>query len=111
MSRRFIRVAMRVMPLFGRDPHKFGRNGDIDLATLAGDDFPIHATIDYSQTAQLKAEASACHASQGGIGMTRGLIGWAARITGHKDSFMRAYPIPTNGMRERDLFEGVEQVE
>ncbi len=107
MSRRFIRVAIRLMPLFGRDPHKFGRNGDVDLATLAGDDFPIHATINYSKTAQIKAEASACHASQGGLGMTRGLMGWAVRLTGNKDSFMRAYPPQTNGRRERDLFEGI----
>ncbi len=108
MSRRFIRVALRIMPLLGRDPHKFGRNGDIDLTSLAGDDFPIHATIDYSKAAQLKAEASACHASQGGLGMTRGLMGWAARITGHRDTFMRAYPSLTNGKREHDLFEGIK---
>ncbi len=101
MSRRFIRVAMRLMPLFGKNPHKFGRNGDIDLTTLAGDDFPINATIDYRQVAQLKAEASACHASQGGVGMTQGIIGWAARITGSKDAFMRAYPSPVNGHREQ----------
>jgi N-acetyl-1-D-myo-inositol-2-amino-2-deoxy-alpha-D-glucopyranoside deacetylase len=107
MSRRLIRVAMRIMPLFGRNPHKFGRNGDIDLASLAGNDFPIHATIDYRQTAQLKAEASACHASQGGVGMTRGVIGWATRLTGHKDTFMRAYPTPVDGKRERDLFDGI----
>jgi LmbE family N-acetylglucosaminyl deacetylase len=108
MSRRLIRVVMRIMPLFGRDPHKFGRNGDIDLATLAGDDFPIHATIDYKRVAQLKAEASACHASQGGVGMTQGIMSWAMRITGSKDAFMRAYPPPVNGHRERDLFEDID---
>lgn len=108
MSRRLIRVAMRLMPLFGRDPHKFGRNGDVDLTTLAGDDFPIHATVDYSRTARLKAEASACHASQGGAGMTRGIMGWAVRLTGNKDSFMCAYPPQADGKRERDLFEGIK---
>ena len=109
MSRRLIRVATRIMPLFGKNPHKFGRNEDIDLTTLAGDDFPIHATIDYRQVAQLKEEASACHASQGGVGMTQGVIGWATRITGRKDTFMRAYPAPVNGHQERDLFEGINQ--
>jgi N-acetyl-1-D-myo-inositol-2-amino-2-deoxy-alpha-D-glucopyranoside deacetylase len=108
MSRRFIRVAIKVMPIFGRDPHKFGRNGDVDLASLAGDDFPVHAAIDYRRVSRLKAEASACHASQGGMGMTQGIMSWFMRLTGSKDLFMRAYPPPTNGHRESDLFEGID---
>jgi LmbE family N-acetylglucosaminyl deacetylase len=107
ISRRLVRAVIHFMPLFGRDPHKFGRNGDVDLVALTGDEFPVHATIDYSPVARRKAEASACHASQGGVGMTQGLIGWAMRFTGARESFMRAYPPPVNGKREHDLFAGV----
>jgi LmbE family N-acetylglucosaminyl deacetylase len=108
ISKGLIRLATRIMPFFGKDPHKFGRNGDIDLAVLAGEDFPVHATVDYSQAARLKAEASACHASQGGPAMTQGIMGWAALITGSKDTFMRACPPPVAGQRERDLFAGIQ---
>jgi N-acetyl-1-D-myo-inositol-2-amino-2-deoxy-alpha-D-glucopyranoside deacetylase len=107
MSKRLIRLATRIMPFFGKDPHKFGRNGDIDLAVLAGEDFPVHATINYSPAARLKAEASACHASQGGPAMTQGIMGLAARITGSWDTFMRASPPPVAGQREHDLFAGI----
>jgi LmbE family N-acetylglucosaminyl deacetylase len=31
----FLKAATRFMPLFGRDPRKFGRNGDINLEELA----------------------------------------------------------------------------
>ena len=40
-GRRFLRLAVRAMPLLGRDPHRFGRNGDIDLAEIAAQDFPL----------------------------------------------------------------------
>ena len=65
-SRRFLRAALRVMPLFGFDPHHFGRNKDIDLASLAVEDFPTHAYIDFREVAEAKDKASACHASQEG---------------------------------------------
>ncbi len=105
-GRRFLRLAVRVMPLLGRDPHRFGRNGDIDLAEIANSDFPLHAFIDFRQVAEAKARAAACHASQGGP-PTSGLMGWFFRLAGGNETFTRAYPPPTPGLRETDLFEGV----
>jgi LmbE family N-acetylglucosaminyl deacetylase len=107
ISRQFLRMAVWVMPLMGRDPHKWGRNGDIDLASLAKDEFPVHAVVDFRPVAELKREASLCHASQGGSAMVRGLMGWVMRMGGARETFMRAYPPPQNGRKERDLFAGV----
>ncbi len=107
LSRRFLRMALNVLPLFGKDPHKWGRNGDIDLVSLAKDDFPIHAVIDFAPVRELKKEASLCHESQGGSAMVRGVMGWVLRRSGTKETFMRAYPSPAPKNREYDLFAGV----
>jgi len=106
LPRRALRWAVRLMPLFGKDPHRWGRNQDIDLTRLVDQDFSVHAVIDYQAVRERKAQASACHASQGGSGMLRGLMGWMVRLGGRRDSYMRAYPPPADGLRrERDLFE------
>ena len=83
---------VRLMPLIGRDPHKFGINQDIDLTEIAFVDFPVHAVVDYRPVATIRDEASACHASQGGLQMSRGLFGLLRRWFGYRDQFMRAYP-------------------
>ena len=110
--KKFLRLAVRVLPLFGKDPHRFGRNEDIDLAALVEEgDFPINAVINIRSVEDLKDEASACHASQidGRISQMR-LVSWLMRRASRKELFMRAYPPPEAGIRERDLFEGVEVV-
>ncbi len=104
LSRRFLRMAVRLMPLFGKNPHKWGINGDVDLASLAEVDFPTHTAVNFNDVKEAKLAAAACHASQGGMGMSRGLMGWVTRLAGHKETFMRAFPPPTPGLRERDLF-------
>jgi N-acetyl-1-D-myo-inositol-2-amino-2-deoxy-alpha-D-glucopyranoside deacetylase len=106
-SRRFMRLAVRLMPLLGMDAHHFGRNKDIDLASLAVEDFPIHARIDFREVADLKDEATACHASQQGPRMSGGIAGWAFRLLGNRETFMRVYPEPGVRLRERDLFAGL----
>jgi LmbE family N-acetylglucosaminyl deacetylase len=108
IPRRFLRWAVRLLPLFGKDPHHWGRNGDVDLASLAVEDFPVHAMVDISAVQELKTEASLCHESQGGSGMVRGLMGWLGRIGGSREAFMRAYPEPDRKVHEKDLLSGVE---
>jgi LmbE family N-acetylglucosaminyl deacetylase len=105
-DRRFLRLAVRMLRLFGRDPTRFGRNADIDLADIASQDFPSHARIDFRRVADAKARAAACHASQGGP-PTAGIMGWFFRLTGGRETFMRAHPPAPPGLRERDLFAGV----
>ncbi len=92
IPRGFLKFAVRMIRLFGGDPTKWGRNKDIDLASLAEVDFPTHVTVDYTPVSGKKTLASACHASQGGMAMRRGVIGWVFRMLGEKDTFMRAYP-------------------
>jgi len=92
IPRGFLKFAVRLIRLFGGDPSKWGRNKDIDLASLANVDFPTHARIDYTRVSEKKTLASACHASQGGSQMRRGVIGTIFRLLGEKDTYMRAYP-------------------
>jgi LmbE family N-acetylglucosaminyl deacetylase len=110
MPRGMLRLAVHFLPLFGLDPHRFGRNQDIDLAALVEeDDFPVHAEIDVRSVAPQHETATACHASQlGGGPPRRGPMSWLMRRFGRKEQFMRAYPPAEKGLHERDLFKGVE---
>ena len=108
ISRRFIRVAVRLIRLFGKDPSRWGENNDIDLTSLAIDDYPINAMINYRVVERRKQAASFCHASQGGAGLAKGPLGWIARLVGGKDHFMRAFPPPKPGNCESDLFDGIQ---
>jgi LmbE family N-acetylglucosaminyl deacetylase len=114
-SRAFLKLAARVLPLFGRDAHKFGRNGDIDLISLTNVEFPTHAVIEVKGEPLLrKQKASECHKSQLASGPPRsGPMGLLMRLVGFsadRDSFMRAYPAVPEGekLRETDLFAGVK---
>lgn len=102
----FLKWMTRMMPLMGKDPTKWGRNGDINLKELADVEFPVHVRVDIRSVAEIKRQASAQHASQGGVGMRRGLMGFITRAFGEKEDYMRAYPPVKNGRNRiaRDLF-------
>jgi LmbE family N-acetylglucosaminyl deacetylase len=104
--RRLLRMVTRLMPLFGRDPRKWGRNGDIDMVSIAEVDFPTHARIDIRRVAEIKAAAGACHASQGGMQMRRGWMALLSKAVGNHEDYMQAYP-PVNGKRriKKDLLQ------
>lgn len=104
-----LRFAVSILPLLGKDPRRFGRNSDIDLVSLVRQgDFPVHARIDYRAVAALKDAASLCHASQlDGPSLRRGPMRWAQVLFGQKDYFMRAFPPAEPGLREKDLFAGI----
>jgi LmbE family N-acetylglucosaminyl deacetylase len=111
MPKTLIRIAVRLAPLLGMDPHHFGSNRDIDLATVVAEgDFPTHARINCRGVAKIRDEATACHTSQlGGGGMNqRGPVAFLRRLLGSNEMFMRAVPIAKKGLREKDLFEGVQ---
>ncbi len=105
---RLLRWVTRLMPIFGVDPSRFGRNKDVDLKALVEFDFPIHSRVKISAVSEVKVEAGACHASQGGGGMTRGWMGFFTRAFGESENYMRAYP-PVNGNHRitSDLFDGI----
>lgn len=103
----FLRMAVFMSRLVGQDPRRFGRNHDIDLQAIAEVSFPTHAVINYREVAQLRDEASECHASQGGRQMSRGIQGWIRRLFSANETYMRAYPPGVNGVKEKDLFAGI----
>jgi LmbE family N-acetylglucosaminyl deacetylase len=101
-----LRAAVRLMPLFGKDPTKFGRNGDINMKELAEVSFPVHVRLNVRSAVDAKRRASECHASQGGIQMRRGLMGFISKIFGEKEDYMQAYPPVVEPFRRRyDLFD------
>ncbi|HEX7555375.1 MAG TPA: PIG-L family deacetylase [Leptolinea sp.] len=107
ISRGFLRFAVSMMRLIGRDPRKFGTNKDIDMAAIAEVEFPITTRINCREVAEIRDAASACHASQGGTSMSGGIVGWFRRMFGSDEVYMRAEPPFVGKQPERDLFEGV----
>lgn len=105
-----MKLAVRLMPLFGQDPKRFGRNKDIDLTKVTAVNYRVNAEVRLSrQAVKRRNEASACHASQGG-GRSRStafrLLGFFENLRGIRDSFMRIYPLPGK-KREKDLLAGL----
>jgi N-acetyl-1-D-myo-inositol-2-amino-2-deoxy-alpha-D-glucopyranoside deacetylase len=80
MPNGLLKFAVKVLPLLGKDPHKFGSNGDIDLVPIAEVDFPTNARIDIRSVLKKKEQAGACHASQGGGRMGGGMISFLMRL-------------------------------
>ncbi|MDP6221748.1 MAG: PIG-L deacetylase family protein [Dehalococcoidales bacterium] len=106
-SRRFLKVAVKLLPLFGQDPHRLGSNKDIDVTSLAEIEFPIHATISLTKQAiETRGRAVICYVSQRPRRAT--LFRIIERLPGQRDLYMRAYPPPDTRRREGDLFEGVQ---
>ena len=112
IPRHFIRFNIRLLRMLGKDPSKYGKNQDIDLTQLAEDDFPVHVRISYGPHNTAKLAASACHASQGGMGLTRGPMRLIAWLLGRRaeDQFMQAYPPPgeNQASQKDDLFAGFD---
>ena len=106
--RGFIRMAVRLLKLFGQDPTQFGKNKDINLELLAGDeDYPAHVQVNYRSVVHLKEQAHACHASQYNFGGQSPLVvRLFRRLASGKDSFTRAYPPAQDDFRVKDLFAG-----
>jgi LmbE family N-acetylglucosaminyl deacetylase len=105
MPNGLLKFAVKFLPLIGKDPHKFGSNGDIDLVPIAEVDFPTHARIDIRSVLKKKEKAGACHASQGGGRMGGGIVSLLMRLFSGTESFMRAYPPVSEGEKVvKDLF-------
>jgi LmbE family N-acetylglucosaminyl deacetylase len=108
--RRLMKIAVRLMPLFGQDPHHFGRNKDVDLTEMMGIEHPVHAVISLQKRSiDLRKKAIACHASQSSGEGRPGpfnILGIVEKVMGSKAYYMRAFP-PATRHREKDLFEGI----
>jgi len=103
-----LKAAVFLMPLFGKDPTKFGRNGDINMKELADVTFPIHVRVNVRSAVDAKRRASECHASQGGMQMRRGIMGFITKLFGEREDYMQAYPpVREPFKRKDDLFDGI----
>ena len=106
MPHGFLKVAVFLLRLFGRDPCHFGRNGDINLVSIAKESFPVHARINIRSVWEEKDQAGACHSSQGGRSLRSGLLGTFQRLFATHETFMRSFPaFPEGGKPVRDLFQ------
>ena len=107
-DKRLLKLIVRLMPLWGKDPTAIGRNKDIDLVEISQWDTPVHARIDVAEYLAQKHQASIAHASQysGGPAFVRVLPPFLRRRFLATDSYTRAYPEPTSVI-ETDLFEGI----
>ena len=110
MPKSSVRFAVFWMKVLGKDPHKVGRNKDIDLVEIASQSFPVHVKINYKQVYEQREQAAACHASQGGGKKPFGLSAWLMRILSRPvDRFMQGFPEPGLSPRvEKDLFWGMD---
>jgi LmbE family N-acetylglucosaminyl deacetylase len=100
MSRRTMKLAVRLLPLFGYDPHKFGRNQDIDLVQISSWFVPITAKINVRPYLPDKERASACHQSQRPPSQQGNFItALAFRRAQNTETFSRLYPPVKRGER------------
>jgi LmbE family N-acetylglucosaminyl deacetylase len=101
-----VRLGVKLMPLLGQDPARFGRNKDLNLRQVAAWDVPTTAEIDTRAVAEVKTRASACHASQQQPpGRSNFVMRMFFRRYAGREFFSRVYPVPQAGTaRETDLF-------
>lgn len=107
---RFLKTAIRVMRLMGRDPAKFGQNNDVDLVRAAREITPITATVNSRTLLKAKEAAWNSHASQQS---GRGAFAWMPAFVRSRmqanEHFTRVEPPPRPGEPpETDLFAGID---
>ena len=95
--------------LAGKDPRRFGQNGDVDHVRAAEQAGRITARLDNRAYAVAKERASACHRSQGGGGGPYARLPrrWRYRFSGEEYFARIMPPSPFGAPPETDLFAGV----
>ncbi len=102
--RKFMRMVIKLMPLVGKDPTKFGKNGDINFVEIMQTDFPIHVRIHYGKYTTIREKASACYRSQGGDQQSGFFIAWLERLFSSTEGYMQYYPEPHTSRIRKDFF-------
>lgn len=100
--KRWLKIMVRLMPLFGRDPHRYGQQQDVDLVKIASWNVPPTAKIAVGAYLPVKDRAIASHASQQPLVQSRNR--WLSALLRQMESvefFSRLYPAISAG-------EGVE---
>ena len=106
VSKKLMKVFVKLLKLAGKDPSAFGKNKDININSFANAEFPMHVQIKTGKYQKQRKMAAACHLSQG-AGKFGGRITSALMdIFNNKESFMQAYPpLPNTGRIRNDLFD------
>ncbi len=108
IPRAFIKMAVLLIRLTRGNPKAFGANKDIDLVSIAKENFPVHAVINYQPVREIRDRAAACHVSQGGAQVAKGVQAWLRKYFQSNELFMQAYPEPAKNTRVKDLFQSVD---
>ena len=106
------KLFVKLMPLIGRDPEKFGRNQDVNLREIVEHDYPPTTHIDVWPYQDVKRRAAQCHTSQftSGPGMFTRLPRFVQRRMLGYEHFRRVEPgLDGQRLKEGDLFEGVNE--
>ncbi|MDL1885501.1 GlcNAc-PI de-N-acetylase [Anaerolineae bacterium CFX8] len=105
-SKSLLKIIVRLMPLFGRDPRRHGQNQDVDLVRIASWDIPTTARIHVRHYLPAKDRAKAAHASQQPLTQSKnGLLNIFMRWVETKETFSRLYPpVGQNEVMEYSLF-------
>ncbi len=106
----FLRFAVRLLPLFGRDPRRFGRNaGHRPGGAGGGGKFPRARRHRLWPGLRAQAGGFRLPPEPGGRAclLRSGPVRWLEYLVGRKEYYMRAYPPAPEGLKEKDLFEGV----
>jgi mycothiol S-conjugate amidase len=106
---RFLKIAVVVMRLLGRDPRHFGENGDVDMVRAAEEATPPTTVIACGAYREQILRAWRCHASQGaGMAWVERFPDRLQRFFIGRQEFTRVIPPPRRpGVHEHDLFAGV----
>lgn len=92
IPKRWFKLGVRLLRLFGQDPRRFGRNHDIDLVRIASWEVPVTTRVDVRRYVAVKQRASACHASQLPLGRQSLITRLLFRRVQSAEYFARAYP-------------------
>jgi LmbE family N-acetylglucosaminyl deacetylase len=105
-SKLLLKIMVRLMPLFGRNPRRHGQNQDVDLIKIASWDVPVTAKINVSRYLLAKDRAKAAHASQQPLTQSKNRVLKAlVRRIETVESFSRLYPpVGKNEAVENSLF-------
>jgi len=106
--RLWLRLQIWDLRLHGRDPHRVGRNQDLDLAAVLEHQLPAHARIQVDGYRRPWAQAARCHASQENPRDSLPILERIVALLNRHQEFTRAYPPPgPHEKREHDLFADV----
>lgn len=107
-SHRLLKLMVKILPLLGRNPKRFGRNHDIDLTVIVNHTLPVTTKIKLDkQAVKMQRVAASCHRSQmEGTSLRRLLSALLDRFGLNQGLFHLALTTKQQSI-ETDLFESV----